>query len=124
MDDLPLIFTYTRAQALADGVLIDVTPTACAAGFRCSVAVTKALWDDITDIPPRLAGIADVDGRLWDVLWMAFLHARRNPHASRSTYELSLPVGAARTRRYTVQMVAGPGDAGELVITLLRPEES
>jgi type I site-specific restriction endonuclease len=29
-----VIFSYTRAQAIADRVLIDVTPTALEAGFR------------------------------------------------------------------------------------------
>src|SRR4051794_4558851 len=35
-----VIFAYTRADALADGVLIDVTDTAKEAGFRIPVAVT------------------------------------------------------------------------------------
>jgi hypothetical protein len=38
-----VIFSYTRAQAIADRVLIDVTPTALKAGFRFPVAVTAAL---------------------------------------------------------------------------------
>jgi type I site-specific restriction endonuclease len=38
-----VIFSYTRAQAIADRVLIDVTPTALEAGFRFPVAVTAAL---------------------------------------------------------------------------------
>jgi type I site-specific restriction endonuclease len=38
-----VIFSYTRAQAIADRVLIDVTPTALEAGFRFPVATTAAL---------------------------------------------------------------------------------
>ncbi len=38
--DADLIPVYTRAQALADGVLVDVTETAKEAGFRAPVALT------------------------------------------------------------------------------------
>ena len=39
-----VIFTYTRAQALADGVLIDAGALAQEAGFRLPVAITAAAW--------------------------------------------------------------------------------
>ena len=38
----PPIHTYTRAQALADGVLVDAGPLAKEAGFRWPVALTQA----------------------------------------------------------------------------------
>lgn len=82
------IDAYTRAQALADGVLVDVTRQASPAemhgGFRLPVAVTAALWAAIEAIPQRLAGIADVRGRLHDVLWMAACAARRSLAATPS----------------------------------------
>ena len=39
-----VIHRYTRAQALADGVLVDVTDAAREAGFRTPVAMTIAVW--------------------------------------------------------------------------------
>ena len=36
----PVISAYTRQQAIADGVLVDVTTTASEAGFAIPVAVT------------------------------------------------------------------------------------
>jgi hypothetical protein len=48
-----VIFSYTRAQAIADRVLIDVTPTALVAGFRFSVAVTAGLMGAIETIPQQ-----------------------------------------------------------------------
>ena len=41
-----VIFTYTRAQAIEDGVLVDVTKEAKEYGFRFPVAVTNRLWED------------------------------------------------------------------------------
>ncbi|HKI36594.1 MAG TPA: DUF6573 family protein [Gemmataceae bacterium] len=39
-----LIHRYTRADALRDGVLIDVSATAREAGFKYPVALTAAAW--------------------------------------------------------------------------------
>jgi hypothetical protein len=46
-----LIHAYTRRQALAYGVLIDVTTTAREAGFSFPVAVTVALWSQYVRVP-------------------------------------------------------------------------
>lgn len=42
--DSPIIFRYTRADALADGVLIDITPTAQSYGFKLPFAISDALY--------------------------------------------------------------------------------
>lgn len=123
MDDMPLIYAYTRADAIADGVLIDVSETAHQAGFVFPVALTLAVFRDVEDIPASLQGIADIDGRIWDLLWLASIAARRTPDQSRILYELHMDVGES-TALYPVQLVCGPGDAGEPVITLMRPDES
>src|SRR5258705_13760102 len=48
-----VIFSYTRAQAIADRVLVDVTPTALEAGFRFPVAATAALMAAVETIPQQ-----------------------------------------------------------------------
>ncbi len=37
----PVVFSYTRRQATADGVLVDVSGTAREAGFRIPVALSR-----------------------------------------------------------------------------------
>ena len=69
--DAEVISTYTRAQAIEDGVLVDVSKTAREVGLKWPVAITAGVWATINDIPPKLQGIQDVEGRLWDVVWMA-----------------------------------------------------
>ena len=49
-DDV-VIFSYTRAQAIADGVLIDATELAKEAGFRIPVAVTAGVWAECVAVP-------------------------------------------------------------------------
>jgi hypothetical protein len=69
-EEADLIHSYTRADALRDGVLIDVSPTAREAGIRYPVAVTRAVWERCVAVPPGVT-CQDEAGRLWDVLWRA-----------------------------------------------------
>ncbi len=46
-----LIYAYTRAQAIADGVLIDVSAFAAEAGFKYPVALTSAAWANCVAVP-------------------------------------------------------------------------
>jgi hypothetical protein len=50
--DPELISSYTRSEALADGVLVDVTETAREAGFVIPVALTRAAWDLCVALSP------------------------------------------------------------------------
>jgi Family of unknown function (DUF6573) len=50
-DERDLIHRYTRADALRDGVLIDVTQAAQEAGFRWPVAMTVAAWAKCGSVP-------------------------------------------------------------------------
>jgi hypothetical protein len=64
-----VIYAYTRAQAIADGVQVDVTKTAQEAGIRFPVFLTRAVFDTYVAVPPDVTG-QDEAGRLWDVVWM------------------------------------------------------
>lgn len=127
-DELLIIAQYTRAQALADGALIDVSAMAREAGIVYPAAISQALSADIDAIPAHLVGLASREGRLWDVLWMARCAMRDAPiDAERIAYELILPVGPEAATgfetTYAVQLVCGPGDDAEPVLTLMRTDE-
>jgi hypothetical protein len=133
------ISVYTREQALADGVLVDVTPWASSGpdgmmgGFRLPGAITRALWAVIDiDAPdgrdePRWHLLArrrgeSTRGRAHDVLWMAAVAARRNSETDRVGYSV-LMTGEGRSgrlvrKRMTLEMVID-GDG----ITIGFPED-
>jgi hypothetical protein len=121
------IHTYTRAEAITDGFLVDVTDTAAEAGFKCPVAITRAAWADTvkwTEADSKRQTTQDEAGRLWDVLWMARLAARRG--GSQTLFSLLRVLRGGRgikPRLTTLKMHAGPGDNGELVITIMMPDE-
>ncbi len=122
----PVIHRYTRAQALADGVLIDVSDTAREAGITLPVALTQRLWAEwIVPHEDDRALCQSESGRLWDVLWMLTVAIRQQPdtaNASRLTYEVLFRRGA-RLECVTLEAVCGPGDEAEPVITVMLPGE-
>ncbi|MBL7116200.1 MAG: hypothetical protein ISS35_10575, partial [Kiritimatiellae bacterium] len=66
----PVIFQYTRKQAIEDGVLVDVSETAKEAGIKFPTALTQAVYEQYVVVSPALKGEQDESGRLWDILWM------------------------------------------------------
>jgi hypothetical protein len=112
-----------RAQAIADRALIDVTPAAVEAGFGFPVAVTGDLMTAIETIPPRYSH-EDVQGRLWDVLWIASLSARRaKPGCSLIAFEVILHIEGTTRKYQTLILGIGPGDTPEPVITIGFPAD-
>lgn len=124
-DDWPVIFAYTRAQALADGVLVDATPLAKEAGFKYPVALTSAAWADCVAVPQ---GVDDQDetGRLWDVLnVLRFAIQATNGRESTSQlrFKVSVVTGPGNREEIQLKSVCGPGDDAEPVITIMLPDE-
>lgn len=93
-----------------------VSETAREAGWKYPVALTASLWSVVETIP-KAHSYQDVQGRLWDVVYMASLMSRKS-QGSRFIFELILFREGSR-KKY-VQLVAdcGPGDAGEPVVTI------
>ncbi|MDP2073389.1 DUF6573 family protein [Hydrogenophaga sp.] len=126
MKTLPLIHSYSRAQAVADGVLIDVSAVAREAGFKVPVALTAEVWADCVawSAEDSLRQVTqDESGRLWDVLWMAFCAARQAKGSQLAFHLYRVPRGGRKCmpRLTTLHLQIGPGDELEPVITVLQP---
>ena len=125
-----VIYSYTRAQAIDDGVLIDATEMAREAGFKWPVALTAAAWSDCvawSDADNERQVYQDQSGRLWDVLFMASFAVRTANNAKRQLQFdlLRIPRNGRSTtsQRLTLKLILGPGDGGEPVITIMLPGE-
>ncbi len=125
-----VISTYTRAQAIEDGVLIDPGSMAKEAGFKWPVALTANAWADCVawaDDDSAQQIHQDQSGRLWDVLYMAF-HAIRTSKDSGDRilfqlYRVPRDGQSMEAELTTLRLIVGPGDSGEPVITILLPDE-
>ncbi|MGW0653266.1 DUF6573 family protein [Streptomyces umbrinus] len=125
-----IIHAYSRAQALADGALVEVpAELAREAGFRVSVALTAAAWTDCVawqEDDSRRQVPQDETGRLWDVLNMTRVAIQRGRSGSRVTVDLyRVPRDGGTRQPRLVQLAAhmGPGDRAEPVLTITQPHE-
>ena len=75
-----VIYAYTRAQAIEDGVLIDVTAAAREAGIKHPTALTSAVWADYVAVPDEMKGHQDEMGRLWHPLDVLVRRPERPDH--------------------------------------------
>ncbi|MCE9560507.1 MAG: hypothetical protein K8U57_00490 [Planctomycetes bacterium] len=121
-DDEELIFRYTRADALADGVLVDVTTTAREAGIRHPTAVTQAVFERCVRVPEGVGG-QDEAGRTWDVLWMLRLAVARSSGGELLLYTVLVWNDATGPQPVQLKALCHPGDDAKPVITILMPEE-
>ena len=119
------LFIYTRAQAIADGVQVDVTKTAQEAGIKYPMFLTRAVWDQYVAVPPDVTA-QDEAGRLWDVVWMTrFAILRARPGMDR--VPVALYVRNDNTRARLIKLIAqcGPLDMNDPApaITVMMPDE-
>jgi hypothetical protein len=121
----PILFTYTRRQAIADGVLIDVSGPATEAGFKFPVAVTAAAWAQCVAVPPGVR-FQDEPGRLWDVLTMLRFAVRKSQNAGA---EVRFRLHVRNDNRdgtpplVELKAVCGPDDDGAPCVTVMQPDE-
>ncbi|NJD60808.1 MAG: hypothetical protein C3F13_16275 [Anaerolineales bacterium] len=123
------IYSYTRSQALADGVLVDVSQMASEAGFRYATAITAGLHARLTPNERERELGQSYKGRLWDVVFLASFAARQAGETDQSQFEVSLfeaeedPPHCTHHNTLNLRIVVGPGDEGEPVITIGFPED-
>jgi len=117
-----VIYQYTRAQAIEDGILIDVTETAREAGITIPTALTTAVWERCVAVPE---GAEDQDeiGRLWDVLTVLRFTIIRSRGGRQVKFTVAVRNDTRRPRPVELKAICGPGDSGEPVITIMMPEE-
>jgi hypothetical protein len=134
----PVIYAYTRAQAIEDGVLVDVSTMAKEAGIKLPTVITAAVHAEYVAVPEALKGVQDEAGRLWDIVWMCAVAIRSGEiQGSEGMFQLIVATpenvpwrsnekrheGSRTQRLVTLKAVCGPSDDGAPCLTILRPEE-
>lgn len=118
-----VVFRYTRKNALDDGVLCDLTIGDFAEisrmHFKCHIACTALVFAQLSEVFET--GDGDWKGMLNDIY-----------SVSKSSLARVQRVGNGEERHFTVtfgkkayplKIHAGPGDSGELVLTLMAVHE-
>ena len=117
-----LIFSYSRTQAIEDGVLVDVSQyDVTRQHFKYPVAVSERVWSMIDRAVSDSDGLQSVEGILHDIFWMAKCNGTRiGP--SENIFEV-LIVTEDQTEPVNMRLVCGPGDDAEPVLTLMLIDE-
>lgn len=119
MSEWDVIYSYTREQALQDGVLVDVSQMAKEAGIKYPTAVTAAIWNIISTFPDGDG--QSVEGRLWDTLFLFRIAASK-----KIGQEVHFKVGyqqEAGVQETALWGWCGPGDTQDPVLTIMLESE-
>jgi type I site-specific restriction-modification system R (restriction) subunit len=122
------LHTYTDAETLKDGVLVDVSDAARKAGFNIPVALTRTVWDQHiagTDKDTTNQSFQDEAGRLWNFLLMLSCAIKiRSSEANQVIYELYVDLRNGKSHPaecIKLKSFIGGGDKKEPVITIMLP---
>lgn len=118
---LEVISSYSRAQAIEDGVLVDVGGTAKEAGFTMPIAITAAAWGMYVRVPDGIE-CQDEQGRLWDVLFMLRFAIKKGGQGSELLFTVCVN-NDGEPKLVQLKSICGPGDDAEPVITIMLPRE-
>lgn len=122
----PIVITYTRGQAIADGFQIDVTKTAQEAGIRFHMFITRAVWDAYVTVPPGVS-CQDEAGRCWDIVWMTrfaiLRHRQSGDRVPVALYVRNSDTEPARLIKLVAMCGALDIDDPQPAITVMMPDE-
>lgn len=127
----PIIYAYTRTQALADRVLASL-PRAQVLGFNVPVACTEAVWNTLIDWDETDPGFAEIQAMRETAVLTAALHEakaliRRQGQGNTGesgdriyfAVEAIANDGTGRIIETALWMLIGPGDDASPVGTIM-----
>lgn len=119
-----VIFSYSRAQAVADGFQVDVTKTAKEAGILFPVFLTRTVFDAYVAVPKGVEG-QDEAGRLWDIVWMLRLAIRTEQGRCRLPFALHVRNDNRRPKLVKLIAICSALDMQDPqpAITVIMPDE-
>ncbi len=118
----PVVYVYSRKQALADGVLIDAGNLAKETGFTVPVALTSTVWESYVRVPAAVPW-QDETGRLWDILTMLRHAIRAEADSREARFKVLVQNDEKAPELVELKAISGPGDDGEHVLTIMLPNE-
>jgi len=138
LNNWKIISSYTRAEAIADGFQVAIPPEITKeAGIIFPVFFTRGVYDKYVKVPKGMKH-QDEQGRLWDILFMFALQARKTdseelnfqfccqlPNAGDWTKYEKVCEGNRLLRDVTLRAVIGPLDLDDPnpAITIMFPDE-
>jgi len=115
--DFNIIYSYTREQAIKDGVLVDLTKEAQEAGFKIPVAMSAGLYHEYIKPPKALeAQGQSLSGRLNDIFLMLRFAAKDRWDGSRVYFEVLFQMDEGPSFKKVQCVVAVEGDSNGILL--------
>ncbi|RZU28895.1 DUF6573 family protein [Edaphobacter modestus] len=127
-ENAEILSMYTRAQAIEDGVLVDMTAEpfgdlAREAGLKWPITMTSTAFHAFVAVSDTKGhSCQDIKGRWWDVVWM-FRRTRREISPLEARWSVCVRDPDGRVRQKQLKCVSGPADDGEPCLTFMLPDE-
>jgi hypothetical protein len=123
--DWPIVHSYSRKEAIEDGVLVDLTEFR--GPWKNPVAITREAYLRCIALGDSAPPDQDVAGRTWDVLWMAQFPSKlihNDRYGATWLFQLYVRNDQSPAELVTLKAILGPGDVpGDAVLTLMLPEQ-
>lgn len=117
-----LVYGYSRKQAIEDGILVDLSKFKVAGEhYKFPVACTIRVWTAVQQAVEDKAAMNDLEGVLHDIFWMS-RKSGRTISASTRIFEVIL-TRSTGPDTLDLQIVCGPGDNMEPVLTIMMFDE-
>ncbi len=122
----PVISSYSRAQAIEDGVLVDANIGDLAEvtrqHFKYPVAMTAAVFRLMEKAVNNPRWCNDYRGVWHDILHMSKVAIVRRIDPTQHLFRVII-TGTGRRKYHTLKIVCHPGDNAEPVLTVMMPNE-
>src|SRR5689334_16502486 len=123
--DCEVISRYTRADAIQDGTLIDLTANFSEISsqlYKFPVACTASVWAIVEAAVANKKHCNDFAGVVWDILWMSQKGIVRKIDESQHIFRVII-TGVGQQRQHDFKIICHGGDEAEPVLTIMLPEE-
>lgn len=123
--DCEVISRYTRADAIQDGTLVDLSanfPDISGQLYKYPVACTAAVWAIVETAVANKEHCNDFAGVVWDILWMSQRGVVRKFDDSSHIFRVII-TGAGRQKYHDFKIICHGGDEAEPVLTIMLPGE-
>ena len=118
-----LVHTYTRAEALEDGILVDLNQfiPVNESGYKYPVACTRTVWEIIEKAVKNKKHGNDHKGIIWDILNMSRMNQKKRWETG-ALFQV-LITGAAHRTIFMFKIECEAGDDLAPVFTISLPDE-
>jgi hypothetical protein len=123
-----VIYSYSRKQALDDGILVDLNQyiPVDESGYKYPAACTAAVHSLIQRAVDFKDWCNDYQGVVWDILWMSRAHQIKTWETG-ALFKVIIVTGEHGTdsdaNTHTLKIEVGPGDNAEPALTIMMPDE-